>query len=631
MHALFFIAPPCSMHRRSIFVLLFSFVASAPLWAQEGFDDFDWEGYTFWEDQTSYSKVLYVDQNHPKASDQNPGTAELPLKTIQAAADQATPGTKVLIAGGRYREGIRPALGGKNAGKMIAYQALQGEEVIVSGSELLGAPWVKDYYYSDMGADSSKHYTWSERVWQCTLSDTAFLSTTPVDVAALELQNIEAEEYAYMSWTKPVVGKFPYHLKRVLLFQDGQRLTQLGSFGDVSRLEGSFWVDKDGKTLHINPLGEADPNQHLFEVALRPFLFKPKVVGIDYIKLKGITFEHCANGFIRSNSGAVNAFGGDHWIIEQCTVRQVNSSGLEFGRRPFEKAAPQLKPSAVNTKGHHLIRNNTIHNCGTAGIRSLGVPYSLIEGNHIYDCAWQDAEHYWECAGIKLLVNDHTLVRRNHIHDIQAGCGIWMDWGNTYSRVTQNLIYNITSIQGGIFMEASSVPNLTDHNLLWNIQGNGIYANDSHNQAFYHNIIGKVSRFAFHSTTVTDRTQGGALVDARENTFKHNLIYDSKPLQVDTSLHFIDENRYLFSETRFLKNYETAQTHGFEQNSSYQFAWMKWLPEVRTLKFSQEIDWLQFPKAAPLKKGLNGQDLPKQVQPGLLQQKKDNGILAWPY
>ena len=69
--------------------------------------------------------------------------------------------------------------------------------------------------------------------------------------------------------------------------------------------------------------------------------------------------------------------------------------------------------------------------------------------------SWYDAENYWEVAGIKILEVHNGIIRRNHIHHIQGGKGVSLDWNNYGSRVTQNIIYDIQTIQGGIFVEAS--------------------------------------------------------------------------------------------------------------------------------------------------------------------------------
>ena len=40
---------------------------------------------------------LFVDQKHPEAGDQNPGTEAKPFKTIQPAVDKAQPGDTIYV------------------------------------------------------------------------------------------------------------------------------------------------------------------------------------------------------------------------------------------------------------------------------------------------------------------------------------------------------------------------------------------------------------------------------------------------------------------------------------------------------------------------------------------------------
>lgn len=62
------------------------------------------------------------------------------FRTIQRGADAAMPGDSVLIAGGIYRETVMlPRSGTPYA--PITFAAIPGEEVIVSGLEVLTAPW----------------------------------------------------------------------------------------------------------------------------------------------------------------------------------------------------------------------------------------------------------------------------------------------------------------------------------------------------------------------------------------------------------------------------------------------------------------------------------------------------------
>ena len=91
--------------------------------------------FEFWEDETVYDIVLHVNSTHPDADDRNAGTLKAPLKTIQAAAERAVPGTRVLIHGGEYREWVHPVCGGINASHMISYEAYGDGEVVIKASE----------------------------------------------------------------------------------------------------------------------------------------------------------------------------------------------------------------------------------------------------------------------------------------------------------------------------------------------------------------------------------------------------------------------------------------------------------------------------------------------------------------
>jgi hypothetical protein len=54
----------------------------------------------------SQAATYYVDQNHPQASDSNPGTEDLPWKTIQKAANTVLAGDTVIVKTGNYDERV---------------------------------------------------------------------------------------------------------------------------------------------------------------------------------------------------------------------------------------------------------------------------------------------------------------------------------------------------------------------------------------------------------------------------------------------------------------------------------------------------------------------------------------------
>ena len=273
--------------------------------------------------------------------------------------------------------------------------------------------------------------------------------------------------------------------------------------------------------------GGLHPDKSKLELAVQPHLFCPQSLGLNFIALEGLHFSHCANGFLRASTGAVTTRGGGHWIMEDCEISECNSSGLEFGDNPFEyeQQHPERTDWRFRGEGHHLIRRNRIHACGTAGMRSLHLTATRVIDNHIHDCGWQEAEYYFECAGIKLLGTEQCLIADNRIEDISGGCGLWLDWDNKGSRATNNRISRINGFQGGIFLEASNQPNLIDHNVIENIDGPGIFGGDSSNQLYLKNRVGPCSGPGIDLHCHTDRLIGTTPVSCTNNQVLDNTFH----------------------------------------------------------------------------------------------------------
>ena len=536
----------------------------------QSFSNKNWSFNSAWKNKTIYSKTYIVNQRHPAASDANPGTEALPLLTINKAAQLVKAREKVSIYTGVYREMIQPKYSGTAADKMIVYEAAPGEKVIVKGSKIISFSWEQRMLYTDKLPDSIKTYTWSRKTWVTTLPDNFFED----NYFPLQLQNIEPGDYAMMDWATPVKKIAPYNSSRALLFQNGKRMLQVVAYGDVAKIPGSFWVDNDKKTLHVHSYDGLSPKNSLMELGVKHHLFLPQEVGLNYIQLSGIIFEQCANGFLRTSTGAVTALGGHHWIIENNTIRQINSSGLEFGWLAFEmedphplnQKSPRKKPGAI---GSSIVRNNTIYECGTAGIRSYVVEDGLIENNHIYNCGWQDAENYWEVAGIKMLEVHNSLIKGNHIHDIQGGNGIWLDWNIYDSRVTQNIIHDIQTIQGGIFIEAAHHPNLVDNNFLWNIDGNGVYANDTDSLMVYHNLVANFTGNGIHSIVSTNRSLNGRKLTAENNSVYNNIFINGFLPKFSAATNTADYNLYVSTKEPNFFDLDSLQKAGSENHSQF--------------------------------------------------------------
>ncbi len=498
----------------------------------------DGSSFLTWSDQTHYTRTLHVAANDPSASDDNPGTADRPLATINRAAQLVRPGERVWIHSGVYREMVQPATGGEGPDRMIAYEAAPGEQVIIKGSRVVEGPWQpsRDPHGESQGSRFSK------QLWMVTLPESLFMP----GYQPFAMPNASDAELDLMPWALRWKGRIPYSLPRGLMFEDGRRLTQLSTYEDMVRVPGSYWVAPDGVTVHANPFGSGDPNGRLWEAAVQEHIIQPRSPGLGFIRISGLILEHCANGFPRVGVGALYTMGGHHWIIEGNTVRHVNSVGIEPGYRTFERADTRFPERTDPDLGHVIVRHNRVYDCGTAGIRGHDNTHALVEYNDITDIGWQDAQYHWEVAGIKLLINTGTLVRGNHIARTTGADAIWLDWGNRNSRVTGNVMHDIHTANGAVFIEASQEPNMVDHNIAWDIDGEGVRLADTDRSVVAHNLFVRVAGDLVYARVATERSLGGRPLTSTENRVVNNIFVDAaRPVAFGDPSNVADYNLYV--------------------------------------------------------------------------------------
>jgi alpha-N-arabinofuranosidase len=507
-----------------------------------------------WEIPLRFSQTFYVTPSHARASDDNPGTEERPFRTIGRAAGELRPGQRVVIAAGTYRERVRPLRGGTGPDRMISYEAAPGADVILSGSQIVTAKWSR----SGHGVQGD-----SPAVWTTTLSNGLFADENPF----AEVNLSDAQIDRCMDWAIPTKGKVPNTLRRGLVFQDGERLRQVPSPQDLVKAPGTYWVEGDGLSIHVRPRGDADPNRARFEVTVRGSVFEPESFGLGYIRVKGLSIEQVGNGFPRPQRGALSARRGHHWIIEDNTIRQCNAIGIDIGNQ-FDTAGPELAQG-----GQHIVRRNTVVDCGVGGIEGVGIAHTLIEENVIRRCGWQDCWLIYETGGIKVHCTRSSLLRRNLVTDTTGAPGIWMDYTNVNSRCTGNVIVNAQCDNGGIFMEASQAPNLVDTNFVWGTQGTGIYQHDCDELTVAHNLVGRSTGAGVRMQVCQGRIVAGRLSTARRNKILNNVLIDNGvPLAVSDPDNVIDYNLFAAGMKQPLqaKPFDLAawqKAHGWDEHS----------------------------------------------------------------
>jgi hypothetical protein len=517
-----------------IFLLSFNLICAQDYRMANG------EQFPLWEKSPKFSKTYYVDANSDKADDHGPGTKERPFKTINKAAQILEPGEQVIIAEGVYRETVHPLRGGTDPEQMISYEAAPGAKVVVKGSVIAREEWEKSKDWI-MSSEDGVLLEKEPAIWQYKLDGLPLDGYNPFAMVNI-IHNRFWMKYGDINMT-------PHLRKRGMIFVDGKPLEQVDlfselvsnslnslnayradfwspAFKEMTGYAGKFWVEHNGLTIHVRLANDDSPANHIIELVIREQVFMPAQRYLGYIRVKGITFEHAANGFPVPQRGLVSTNRGHHWIIEDNTLLWANSVSLDVGKEDWEAIDPEIP-------GFHIIRNNTIRYAGICALCGPTTENLLVEKNLIEWVGWQDAQRSWESAGVKFHNAINLMFRANIVRHIRSAAGIWLDVGNKNCRITGNIFADITTISAAIQIEATHFANQIDHNFVWGIRGahenesdhgnngEGVFIQGTDKTVINNNFIAECVT-GLYMVPVEDR-----IIDQRGGTAMQNIVRDN--------------------------------------------------------------------------------------------------------
>jgi hypothetical protein len=205
---------------------------------------------------------------------------------------------------------------------------------------------------------------------------------------------------------------------------------------------------------------------------------------LDFITVRGFELAQAACPWVPPTADQPGLIGPNWargWIIEDNVIHDAKCSAISIGKEAStghnyattrgDKPGYQYQLEAVFAArqigwdkehiGSHVIRRNTIYDCGQNGIVGhLGCVFSTIEDNHIYNIALKREFYGYEIGGIKLHAAIDVIIRHNRIHD--CSLGTWLDWQTQGTRISRNLYY---ANNRDLFVEVSHGPYLVDHNV----------------------------------------------------------------------------------------------------------------------------------------------------------------------
>ncbi|GAA0565959.1 hypothetical protein GCM10010172_57040 [Paractinoplanes ferrugineus] len=411
-------------------------------------------------------------------SDDADGSAERPFRTINRAAALARPGDTVVVHAGEYREWVKPQRGGLSDTRRITYQAAPGEHVVIKGSERITG-WTAD----------------GGTVWKAAIPNAIFGDFNPY-----------AEEI-FGDWVVDRPGEKRKHLGDVYLdglsFYEVSSRDEVGAAAERTEVVDDWtgttvatpnpaqtalvWfaeVGADETTIWANFQG-ADPNERTTEINVRRSVFYPEKNHLDWITVRGFELAQAATPWTPPTAdqpGLIGPNWAKGWIIEDNDIHDAKCSAISIGKEEStghnfaslrgDKPGYQYQLESVFSAqqigwdkehiGSHVIRRNTIHDCGQNGVVGhLGCVFSTIEDNHIHHIATKREYYGYEIGGIKLHAAIDVTIRHNRIH--HCSLGTWLDWQTQGTRISRNVFY---ANSRDLFVEVSHGPYLVEHNVL---------------------------------------------------------------------------------------------------------------------------------------------------------------------
>lgn len=332
---------------------------------------------------TSFAKEYHVSKI---GNDADEGTRSKPFLTIMRAVHFAFPGDTITVYRGVYRELINPLRGGENESKRILYRAAPGEIVEIKGSERITG-WKKI----------------KNGVWKVTLPHTFFGNYNPY-------RDTISGDWFIRKGRIHHTGEVFLNEKPLYEVEVAEKVTNPAVNPAIKVMEGSdytwFCEANETETTIIANFHDYDPNKELVEISVRPSCFYPAKPGVNYITIRGFRVSQAATQWAAPTAeqvGMIATHWNKGWIIEDNIISNSKCNGITLGKERgtghnvWSNDAGNVNRDGnihyievvfnvlrnnwnKNCVGSHIVRNNTIFNCGQTGIcGSMGAVFSIIE------------------------------------------------------------------------------------------------------------------------------------------------------------------------------------------------------------------------------------------------------------
>ena len=389
--------------------------------------------------------VFYVD--NATGSDANPGTQQLPFKTIQRALDSSAAETEIFVAEGDYVEA--PQVRVRN--KKIAIRAIRHAKVrLIGGGELSNFTKTNGF----------------TKVWQTTASNPETVGTTRSGFWLY--QDGVPDENTVI----PPNERSKYHLGRSHRLPDFSLIWKVDSVAAIEAATRPSWFWLDG-TLYLSCVGGGDPNlEKIYAPTQQSPFYTNNLTKDQVIILEGIQSFYSGHGF--------RTWDFSHVEFIRCRAMGNRTNGFEFSDSNYVKrVACEAGGNWVDGAGGHVYRANPNKlSCSYEGFGNYDHDNG-DDGQSLHEM-WSGEDfgglvEYNYDRGIATAVGAHTRHTGTVCRKNGQGQGLWtIDDGSGFGCVG-------TSVDGGIstdmeLIDCVSEGNLTNFSVT---EGNTLTAIDS--------------------------------------------------------------------------------------------------------------------------------------------------------